>query len=234
MDRTSGQGRATLVQGDVELDARDAALLEEIGRTGSVAEASSNLGRSRARDLARIETLEDAFGKLVDRHRGGSDGGGSRLTDTGTRLLNRYGRLQVAVTATAQVPETVLDGTVTALSGEIAEVSTQVGPIRALHDGVTTGTSLQVRVGADAITLLTADSDSESESTSARNRLRGTVVDIEPGETVSTICIDVDETIFKALITEESRTILGLQNDSDVVLTWKATATRLANGSTQS
>ena len=77
MDEPTGRGRATLVEGDVELDARDAVLLRTIARTGSVAGASAELGRSRARALSRIETLESAFGELVERRRGGSGGGGA-------------------------------------------------------------------------------------------------------------------------------------------------------------
>lgn len=229
MDETSGQGRAALLRGDVEFDARDAALLREIGRTGSVAKASSNLGRSRARDLSRIETLEEAFGELVERRRGGSGGGGSRLTENATRLLDQYSRLQAALTAAARVPETVLRGTVTSVSGELADVSTGVGTVRGLHDGVETGDDLQVRVGADAITVLDPDGDPEPDSTSARNRLRGTVTGIESGETVFTIGIDVEGTVFRALVTEESAGRLGLQEGCDVVMTWKATATRLAD-----
>jgi len=135
MDETSGQGRATLVRDEVEFDDRDVTLLREIDETGSVAKASTNLGRSRARDLSRIGELESAFGDLVERRRGGSGGGGSELTDTARRLLNQYERLQVALTATAQVPETVLEGTVSSVSGELADVATSVGTVRGLHDG---------------------------------------------------------------------------------------------------
>lgn len=230
MDQPSGVGQAALVRGDVEFDARDARLLREIGRTGSVAEASSNLGRSRARDLSRIETLEGAFGALVDRHRGGSDGGGSQLTGNATRLLDQYDRLAVALTATAQVPETVLRGTVTSVSGELAAVATTVGTVRGLHDGVTVDDDLQVRIGADAITVLDPDDDPEPDSTSARNRLRGTVTSIDRGEMVVTLGITVEDASVRALVTAKSARRLGLRDGRDVVLTWKATATRLASG----
>ncbi len=229
MTEMSGQGRAALVRGETEFDRRDVLLLREIDTTGSVAKASTNLGRSRARDLSRIEELESAFGDLVERQRGGSDGGGSRLTDTAKQLLNRYERLQVALTAIAQVPETVLEGTVTSISGEMADVMTSVGTIRGLHDGVPRGEAVHVRIGADSLTVLDPMAEPDPDSTSARNHLPGTVTYIHQGETVSSLCVDVDGTEFRALVTEDSVDRLGLVEGCDVVLTWKATATRLAH-----
>jgi molybdate transport system regulatory protein len=227
MDRTTGLGRGALIADGVEFDARDVSLLREIDRTGSVAEASSELGRSRARALSRIETLEDAFGELVERMRGGSGGGGSRLTPNGSELLDRYDRLQAALDATARVPETVLSGTVAAIEGELATVETDVGAVRGLHHGVSTGESVQVRIGADAVTVLDPGGEPGADSTSARNRLSGTVTALDRGETVDTVGIDVDGISFRALVTGESTERLGLRNGREVVLTWKATATRL-------
>ena len=228
MNKMSGQGRAALVHGDIEFDRRDVLLLQEIDRTGSVAKASTNLGRSRARDLSRIEELESVFGDLVERQRGGSGGGGSSVTETAKQLLNRYERLQVALTATAQVPETVLEGTVASVSGELADVTTSVGTIRGLHKGVTCDDFVQVRIGADSLTVLDPLAGLDPDSTSARNHLSGTVTEIDRGETVSTIGIDVDGTQFRALVTEGSVDRLELVEERDVALTWKATATRLA------
>lgn len=230
MDETSGQGRAALVQDGIELAERDVTLLREIDESGSVAKASTTLGRSRARDLSRIEELESAFGDLVERHRGGSDGGGSTLTDNAIRLLNQYERLQVALSATAQVPETVLEGTVSSVSGELADVTTSVGTVRGLHDGVGLGDRVQVRIGADSLTVHDPAADPDPDSTSARNHLAGTVTEIAHGETVFTVSIDVDGTVFRALVTDDSATRLDLVDGRAVVLTWKATATRLAHG----
>lgn len=230
MDETRGQGRAALVRGDVEFVERDVRLLREIDDAGSVARASTNLGRSRARDLARIEELETEFGALVERYRGGSGGGGSKLTENATRLLEQYERLQVALSATAQVPETVLEGTVTAVSGELATVATDVGPVGGLYDEVAVDDDVQVRVGADAITVLDPAADPDPDATSARNRLSGTVTKIERGKTVYTVHVAVDGVQFSALVTANSASRLELTEDRAVVLTWKATATRLARG----
>jgi molybdate transport system regulatory protein len=229
MDELRGQARAALVRDGVEFGDRDATLLREIRETGSVAKASSHLGRSRARDLTRIDELESAFGDLVERHRGGSDGGGSQLTTRGTQVLNQYERLQRALSATAQVPETVLEGRVSSLSGELATVSTSIGTVRGLHDGVAHDDTVQVRVGADSLTVLDPGADPGPDSTSARNHLTGTVSAVERGETVYTACIQVDDILFRALVTEDSVDRLGLATDSEVVLTWKATATRVTH-----
>ena len=224
---TAGQGRAALVSGDVEFDARDAALLRAIQRTGSVARAAEALGRSRARALTRLETLEAAFGAGVERQRGGSDGGGSRLTEEATALLARFSRLQAALSATATVSETVLRGTVTAVDGELATLSTGVGPVQGRHDGASTGSTLQARIGADAVTLVAPDSDPSPDATSARNRRTGTVSSLDRGETVATVRIHVDGTTFRPLVTNDSADRLDLSPGRAVVLTWKATATPL-------
>ncbi len=227
MEETSGQGRAALVRESVEFDERDAALLREIGETGSVAKASTELGRSRARALSRIEELEGVFGGLVKRQRGGSGGGGSTLTANAAGLLNQYERLQVALSATAQIPETVLEGVVSSVSGELADVTTDVGTVCGLHNGLQPDDAVQVRVGADSCTLLDPAADPDPDSTSARNHLSGTVSEIQQGQTVFTVGIDVDGTVFQTLVTEDSADRLGLALGRAVVLTWKATATRL-------
>ena len=256
----AGRGRAALVEGGVEFDGRDAALLRAVDAAGSVAGATSELGRSRARALSRIETLEGAYGTLVDRRRGGEGGGGSRLAASGRELLDRYDRLQAVLAATATVPETVLNGTVTAVDGELAAVDTAVGELSGLHGGtddsgtddrgtVAAGDSVQVRIGADAVTVNDAANAVDPDATSARNRLTGRVSRVDPGETVSTVRIGVDpvdggakdncgaeddggasdETGVEiaALITEESVDRLGLAPGGPVSLRWKATATRL-------
>ncbi|OYR46281.1 TOBE domain-containing protein [Halorubrum sp. Eb13] len=228
----AGRGSAALIEGDAEFDGRDAALLRAVHEAGSVAGAAAELGRSRARALSRIERLEEAFGRLVERRRGGSGGGGSRLTDAGRELLDRYDRLQAVLAATASVPETVLDGTVASVDGELADVDTAVGTLRGLHDNATVGDAVQVRVGADAVTMHSGDADIDPDATSARNRLRGTVVDIDAGETVCTVRVAVEGTAFHVLVTAESASRLALTEGDDVSVRWKATATRLVRHAT--
>lgn len=230
MTEATGRGRAAITTGEVEFDARDAALFRAIHRTGSVAAAATELGRSRARALSRVETLEGAFGTLVERQRGGSDGGGSRLTEAGRRLLERYDRLAAVLSVTATVPETVLTGTVVAVDGEMADVETAVGTLRGLHDGLAAGGTVDVRVGADDVTVHEPGTAPAPGSTSARNRLDGTVSGVEPGEAVLTVRIDVDGTPFRGLVTRESADRLALGDGDAAVILWKATATRLVAG----
>ncbi|WP_281196162.1 TOBE domain-containing protein [Halorubrum sp. F4] len=230
MNDATGRGRATLVEDDVEFDGRDAVLLREIARTGSVARAAADLGRSRARALSRIDALEAAFGDLVERQRGGSGGGGSRLTDRGSRVLERYDRLSAAIEATAGVPETVLAGTVGRIDGELAAVETPIGTVWGLHEGVTADDRVQVRIGADAVTVRSAGADGEPTATSERNRRRGRVEAVERGETVHAVRIRVDDTTIRALVTDGSAERLGIRPGTDVWIAWKATATRLVEG----
>ena len=271
-DAPAGRGRAALIEDGVEFDGRDAALLRAVDASGSVAGAASDLGRSRARALSRIEALEDAYGTLVERRRGGEGGGGSRLAPAGRDLLDRYDRLRAVLAATAAVPETVLDGTVTAVDGELAVVDTPVGEVSGLHGGVEStesgerrgsedgdsdgedgdsdgeaggvgeiavGDAVQVRIGADAVTVNDAANEVDPDATSARNRLDGRVSAVDYGETVSTIRIAIEgadeggpgagepDTEVAALITAESIERLGLAPGDPVSIRWKATATRL-------
>ena len=238
----TGRGQAVLVESDTEFGERDAVLLRAIDRSGSVAGAAAELGRSRARALQRLEALESAFGSLVERRRGGSGGGGSQLTADGRELLARYDRLAAALTAAATVPETVLHGTVTDVDGELATVRSPVGSLRALHDDLAVGDEVQIRLGADAVTLHPTEDAPAPDATSARNRVGGDVDAVERGETVIEVAVDVavDDDVaadlgiaadveslqFRALVTAESATRLDLTPGREIVLSWKATATR--------
>jgi len=229
MTDATGRGRAAITADGVEFDGRDAALFREIHRTGSVAAAATALGRSRARALSRLETLEGAFGTLVERQRGGSGGGGSQLTDAGRALLERYDRLSAVLAVTATVPETVLEGTVLTVDGEMADVETPVGTLRGLHEGASAGASVEVRIGADALTVYEPGTEPSPGSTSARNRLAGTVTAIDAGEAIHTVRVDVSGAAFRALVTRDSADRLDLSAGDEVVLLWKATATWLVH-----
>lgn len=222
----TGRGQAALVEDEAEFGDRDAMLLGTIDRLGSVASAAAELGRSRARALQRLETLENAFGPLVERTRGGSGGGGSQLTDAGRALLARYHRLATALAAAATVPETVLEGTVVGVDGEIATVETAIGPIHTLHDDIEPGEEVQIRLGADSVTLYPPSNAPDPDSTSARNRVLGHVTAVDRGETVIEVAVDAEGLRFRALVTEKSATKLDLTPDREILITWKATATR--------
>jgi molybdate transport system regulatory protein len=213
----------------VAFDATDAALLRAIAESGSVSGAADRLGRSRPRCLSRLRDLEAAFGSLVERRRGGSDGGGSELTDAGRDVLARYDRLRAALSGTAGVAETVVPGTVTAVDGELCVVETGGGPVRAIGDGDAraVGTRVQVSVRADAVTLHAPDDAPAAGATSARNRLDGRVTGLDRGDAVVRVAVDVGlRDPLQALVTAESADRLSLAVGTGVVASWKATATR--------
>lgn len=217
----------------VSFTAADAKLLRAVADTGSVSGASETLGRSRARALNRIETLEETFGSLVERQRGGATGGGSELTSTARTLLARFDRLQVTLAGTANVEECVLHGTVTERNGELCVVTTDAGEVRArladrpARDQPEVGSRVQVGVRSDAVTLHTPSDAPGSDVTSARNRFEGTVVDIRPGTTIGTVTVEIGtaEPVV-ALLTDESLDRLNLSPGDPIVASFKATATR--------
>ncbi|MDG5777907.1 TOBE domain-containing protein [Haloarculaceae archaeon H-GB2-1] len=224
MDRTADFD-AYIGSNGVALDARDVALLRAIESEGSLNAAADSLGRSFSHAQRRVVELEDAFGSLVERRRGGAGGGGSELTDTAEDLLARYERLRSSFEGVAEVAETVLRGTVVERDGELATVETDAGPVRAL---VPEGDdAVDVTLRADAVTLNAPDDVPVADATSARNRFTGEVEAVERGETIARVAVDVGaDAPVLALLTHESLERLGLESGDEVVATFKATATR--------
>jgi len=216
---------ARIGSGEVTLTARDVELLEAVDDAGSINAAATELGRSYSRAQQRIVALEDAFGDLVERKRGGSGGGGSRLTDRARSLLARYDRLCAEFSGVAETAETVLAGTVIEREGELATVETGTGRVRAL---VPAGDdAVRVTIRADAVTLQAPDDSPPPDRTSARNRLEGTVTDVDAGEAVALVTVDVGEgTELSAVVTMGSVERLDLRPGAAVVASFKATATR--------
>ncbi|SFG62582.1 molybdate transport system regulatory protein [Halopelagius inordinatus] len=213
----------------VSFDDDDAALLRAVSETGSVSAAASSLERSRPRCLSRLQELEDALGSLVERRRGGSDSGGSELTPAGRDVLARFDRLHAALSGTAGVPETMAPGTVTGVEGELCDVETEAGRVRAIGDEAVRepGRPVQVSVRADAVTLHAPDDAPAPGATSARNRLDGAVEAVERGDAVVRVAVDVGfSDPLWALVTADSADRLGLAPGAGVVASWKATATR--------
>lgn len=214
------------LRGDGEaFDASDAALLRAVDEHGSLNGAADALGRSYARAHARLKDLEAAFGPLVERRRGGADGGGSRLTDGARDLLARFERLRTAFSGTASAEETVLAGRVVAREGELATVETAAGALRALApEGAE---AVEVTLRADAVTLHAPAGSPSDDATSARNRLRGEVAAVDRGEAVARVAVDVGtDAPLAALVTVESVERLDLRPGDEVVASVKATATR--------
>jgi molybdate transport system regulatory protein len=216
---------AHLQAGDVAFTERDATLLRAVDETGSLNEAASSLGRSYSRAHGRLTDLEAAFGDLVERHRGGADGGGSTLTDRARDLLAEYDRLRTGYASVAETAASVLAGQVTGRDGELGTVETDAGTVTAVVPP--DADHVEVSVRADAVTLHAPDDTPAEAATSARNRFAGVVTTVERGESISRVTVDVGaDTPLYALVTDRSREHLALEPGREVVASFKATATR--------
>lgn len=216
---------AQLRADSVTFDGDDAALLDAIDEEASLNGAASALGRSYSRAQKRLNVLEEAFGTLVERQRGGRGGGGTTLTERGRSLLATYERLATGYAAIAETEETVLSGTVVDRHGELAVVETPAGPLRAVAPQ--DATEVQVGIRSDAVTITDPAETPTEGGTSARNRFRGTVAAVDEGEAICRVSVEVGAgTPVLALVTRESVDRLDLHEGADVVLTFKATATR--------
>ncbi|MCU0814062.1 MAG: LysR family transcriptional regulator [Burkholderiaceae bacterium] len=70
-------------------------VLQGIAETGSIAEAGRRLGMSYQRVWSLVQAMNrDFVAPLVEKHRGGSAGGGARLTPTGEQVLALYRRIE--------------------------------------------------------------------------------------------------------------------------------------------
>ncbi|MFB6173570.1 MAG: TOBE domain-containing protein [Halobacteriales archaeon] len=224
---------AQLRAGGVAFTAADASLLRAVDEAGSVSGAAEALERSRARALDRIETLEEAFGSLVERRRGGATGGGSDLTDRARDLLAQFDRLRATLAGTATVEERVLPGTVRERDGELGVVETAAGAVRARlvalpdRDPPTVGDAVQVGVRSDAVTLQSPADSPPADATSARNRFEGEVTGVDRRTAIARVAVAVGgPDPLVATLTHESLDRLALAAGSPVVVTFKATATR--------
>src|SRR5215217_2275156 len=76
-------------------------LLESIRDTGSISAAAREMGMSYKRAWLLLDSLNAAFEPtVVTTTLGGSGGGGTRLTDFGHELLERYCRMEEQTQAT--------------------------------------------------------------------------------------------------------------------------------------
>lgn len=216
---------ARLHSGSIAFEGSDATLLRTIDETGSLNEAATELGRSYSRAHKRLSMLEEAFGTLVESRRGGAGGGGSALTDRARELLARFDRLRTEFSGVTAVTETVFEGDVVDRDGELAVIDTDAGTLHALTPPDATAVSVTVR--ADTVTVHPLEGAPPPAESSARNRLSGTVVGIDAGETVSRVEIDVGgDRPLCALLTTESCRRLDLETGVRVLATFKTTATR--------
>jgi molybdate transport system regulatory protein len=225
-----GAVETSLEVGETTVTERDVELLSAISEHSSIHAASGALGRSYAHAQRRVVELEEVLGPLVERTRGGSGGGGSQLTDEARGLLARFERLETAADGLASVAETVFSGSVIERDGELGIVEGGFGRIRALvppAGGEDEREAVEVTIRSDAVTLTPPEETPAPDETSARNRFEGVVLNVDPGESVAKVEVDIGtETPLRTLLTRESVERLGLEPGREVVTSFKATATR--------
>ncbi|GAB3674640.1 TOBE domain-containing protein [Halopiger thermotolerans] len=221
---------------DVTIDRRDIEMLDAIERCGSMHRAAEELGRSYARLQNRVVEIEEAVGQITERKRGGSGGGGTELTETARKLRRQFDRHDAALDGVARVTESVFAGTVRDRTGELATVETAVGPIVALAPEGASDVQLTVR--SDAVVLTDPDETPRANETSLRNRFRGTVAKLEPGDEITRVTIDLTagagsdhdpdatEAALEALVTNASVDRLALKPGREITASFKATAAR--------
>jgi molybdate transport system regulatory protein len=220
---------ARLEADGVAFEDRDAELLRAVAAEESLNAAAERLGRSYSRAQRRVVELEEAFGPLVERSRGGAGGGGSRLTDEAEGLLARFERARAEFAGVAEADEMVLDGRVVERDGELGVVETPAGRVLAVvPEGAD---AVEVVVRSDAVVLHDPGEAPAAAATSARNRFTGTVDTVERGASVAAVAVDVGaETPLAALVTRRSVSKLALEPGDEVVASFKSTATRAVPG----
>lgn len=80
---------------DIVFGPGKAELLEHIAETGSISEAARRMKMSYNRAWLHVKVMNENFRKsLVASSRGGEEGGGASLTETGKRTLKLYRSLE--------------------------------------------------------------------------------------------------------------------------------------------
>jgi molybdate transport system regulatory protein len=75
-------------------------LLDAVARTGSISAAAREMGMSYRRAWMLVDTMNRCFHEpLVEASKGGSGGGGARVTDLGLEVLARYRAMEVRAAA---------------------------------------------------------------------------------------------------------------------------------------
>ena len=100
------QIRLRVVRGaDVVMGPGRADLLAQIQATGSIAAAGRQMKMSYKRAWALVESMNTTFARpVIEAAKGGTGGGGARLTPAGQAVLDSYRALQAATRAVGEAP----------------------------------------------------------------------------------------------------------------------------------
>ncbi len=111
---------------------------------------------------------------------------------------------------------TVLDGKVVERRGELGVVETAAGRFLALV--VSETDAVEVAIRADAITLTAPEDAPPADETSAQNHASGVIRDVETGESIVQVTLDIGaEAPLRATITSSSYERLGLAPGRETV-----------------
>ena len=102
--QTVGARLRVVIAPGIAIGPGKANLLQGIKETGSISAAGRRMKMSYKRAWYLVETLNSHFGKmLVEAVKGGSAGGGARLTPLGEEVLSAFREMET-LTATAIAP----------------------------------------------------------------------------------------------------------------------------------
>ena len=90
-----------------------AELLERVAQQGSIRSAAAAMGMSYRKAWLLVQEMQDTFnGAVVTTEIGGSDGGGTKLTELGIGLLKAYRRIESRAARATEAELEVLAGLV--------------------------------------------------------------------------------------------------------------------------
>ncbi|OUJ18330.1 Molybdopterin-binding protein ModE [Methanonatronarchaeum thermophilum] len=213
--------------GDTKFRYKDLELLKSIEEYGSINRASKVLSRSYSHSQKRIDRLENAFGRLIDRRRGGVDGGGSELTSLAEQLVETLENKITDLVVTADTEMTVVEGRVVEMDRDLAVIDTSIGRLNTIKKGwMELGQVTRVLIRADIITL---QDPGRTRRTSALNTVLGEVVGLDRSESGGTaiVYLEVGGTTIKAVVTKNSIKNLDITRGKELTATFKATATKV-------
>lgn len=84
-----------LLNDEIAFGPGKAELLQEIRRSGSISQAAKNMNMSYRRAWQLVETMNNSFqSALVETQKGGTHGGGAKVTDFGEKILNQFRQME--------------------------------------------------------------------------------------------------------------------------------------------
>lgn len=100
MDKRVKPKLRILLGAEIAIGPGKADLLDAIARTGSISAAARVMGMSYRRAWLLVDTMNHCFqAPLVEASKGGSGGGGARVTERGLEVLARYRAMEIKAAA---------------------------------------------------------------------------------------------------------------------------------------